>query len=366
MSLPSPEAHEQQQRLDAVNFVLEDMRLYLPSGIEPNTWSAMRNYMVARLGQYKDFDNLLLRNASIEIMNNDGMRRLSDLIIHAGELFAAFVQLGPMTGAALQSFVFSEERLLDATRQLAAYEARLVECDAQFVLQRNLNDALDRVFARTKSVLQMREQELEQAQRTIQEKDEELKRTKHILQRVEAERDRSSRTADYVILQLGDLERRLKEAENIQLGSQGSGKLPVSVPSQPRQASAPWTTSAPAGANTNAQVAYTEASTELEQYLESAQDKSTRPESRFTGFFKKLATKEAQKAESTNGTMEHLPEMDSDASVKMPVVPHQVVPCMPRLPQGATTPATNATKKRNDLAEVVKDADDPVDSLNMG
>lgn len=96
---------------------------------------------------------------------------------------------------------FTRENFQRVLERIVYVQARLVVCHSNNMMLRTWNEPLEKEVQQHKSILQRKQQELE--------------RTKQALKRVEAERDRSSRTADYVIHQANDLKRRLQETDKL-------------------------------------------------------------------------------------------------------------------------------------------------------
>ncbi|KAI3393562.1 hypothetical protein diail_4153 [Diaporthe ilicicola] len=336
MILPNPESFRQDERREAVGIVLEDMQKYLPTALEPKILSAMRDYMVTELGRFPDLDRLLLRNASVEMLNKDAMIRLDGLRLRANDILEAIRNEGPPEEQVLRALDFSPESFLEATRQLAALGTRLVQCDAEFMSVRTLNDTL--------------EQRLEQSHSVLRERDHELEHTRHILQRVETERDRSQRTRDYVVYQLSDLESRLRVSEKLRLSAEDSVRLLTSTLSRKAEASAPG--AAPAVANGLPTATRTEPSVEQQQDRKPVIVQTPRSESRVADFFEELSGRKDQNAEDTNATMEQAPTKKNDAPVKRPTRPNQVIPVLPKYPPKAVIRQYAGNEPEEDVAKV--------------
>lgn len=186
------------------DLLLEDMQRFLPASMEPTILSSVKDYMVAKYDQAENYyDRLVVRHEAIKIQIRDVEKQLADLTAHAQALSAVTRDEGPIIEAAVRGYDvgFTRETFRRAMEQVSSCTARLAVCDAKYMMLRTRNESLEQEVQKHRTILQRREQELE--------------RTRHILTRVEAERDRSSRTADYVIHQANDLERRLRETDKL-------------------------------------------------------------------------------------------------------------------------------------------------------
>lgn len=188
----SEERSRQEEQKRAVDLLLEDMQRYLPGATDPTTLSAVRDYMVTKYGHIENYDRLVLRHEAMMIHIRNAEKQLADLTAQAQALSAAPGDMRPD---------FTQENFRKALGRLTAVQARLVASDSKYMMLRTRNESLEQEVKQHKSILQRKEQDLE--------------RTKHILERVGAERDRWSRTADYVIHQTNDLERRLRKTEEL-------------------------------------------------------------------------------------------------------------------------------------------------------
>lgn len=205
------------------DLLLEDMQRFLPASMEPTTLSSVKDYMVAKYGQAENYyDRLVVRHEAIKIQIKDVEKQLADLTAHAQALSAVSGDGGPSKGAAVRDYTdsFTRENFQKAMEHISSVTARLAVCDSEYVMLRTRNESLEQEVQKHRSILQRREQELE--------------RTRHILTRVEAERDRSSRTADYITHQANDLERRLREIQELYRAvkrSQQGYKSAITIPS---------------------------------------------------------------------------------------------------------------------------------------
>lgn len=197
----------------AANHFLEDMQRFLPNPLDPTTLSAMRNYMVTRYCQTKEYDKLVTRHDAIKILIRDVEGKLAELDTHARELAAASDHGIAGDEALLRRHGFSEASFLQVLDQIINMRARLAVCDAEYMILKTRTESLEQEVQQYKAILER------SAQQRAQEREEDLVRSERMVERVEAEYDRSSTTADYVIHQANDLESRLQKTEKLYEGA---------------------------------------------------------------------------------------------------------------------------------------------------
>ncbi|KAH8769998.1 hypothetical protein F5883DRAFT_643332 [Diaporthe sp. PMI_573] len=308
------------------------MQRFLPAGIEPLTFAAMRDYMVARLGQFQTFDKLLMRNASIEILKRDATDRLYNLRSHAQALLTDFSAGGPDREAFLPNYSFGPENFQEVLRQNAALGARRVVFDADFITLNTLNRSLEQNLEFHQDILQRVAEEREHARRIIQQRDNELEeereRTKRVVERVEAERDRANRTAKYLFPQLYDLKSRLQETESLYQASKRSVDFLTNTGCQQDYAAAARGITASPEIDARSVKTDTEPGTSNQDDHESKLEKvveSPKSESRFAELFAELAVKEGQNAGNSIYDEAASQRLSGDASVTKPVTPSKVI-----------------------------------------
>lgn len=184
---------EQEERERAADHLLEDMQRFMPTAMDPTTLSAVKDYMVTKYGQTANHDKLVVQHEDIKIYIRELEKWLADITARAQDLSVG-------SGGAMTPD-FTRENFQRGLERIVYVQTRLVVCHSDNMMLRTRNESLEQEVQQHKSILQRKQQELE--------------RTKQALRRVEAERDRSNRTADYVIHQANDLERRLRETDRL-------------------------------------------------------------------------------------------------------------------------------------------------------
>lgn len=197
----------------AANHLLGDMQRFLPEPLDSTTLSAMRNYIMMRYGQTEDYDKLVMRHGAMKILIEDVERRLAELNTRANDLAAAHDHGVTGKEDLLRRYGFSEANFRRVLDQIINVRARLSVCDSEYMILQTRNESLEEDVQLYKDLLEMC------AQHRAQEKHEELVRGERLRERVKAKYKRLSRTADYVIHQAKDLERRLQETEKLYQGA---------------------------------------------------------------------------------------------------------------------------------------------------
>lgn len=189
------------------------MQRFLPNPLDPTTLSAMRNYMMTRYGQTEDYDKLVMRHDAIKILIRDVEGKLAELNTRARDLAEAHDHGVTGEEAVLRRYGFSEADFRRVLDQNINVRARLSVCDADYMILQTRTESLEQDVRQYKALLEI------SAQQRAREKEEELVRSERIVERVKAEYDRSRTTADYVIYQADDLERRLQKTEKLYEGT---------------------------------------------------------------------------------------------------------------------------------------------------
>lgn len=187
--------------------------------------------MVMRYGQTEDYDKLVMRHGAIKILIRDVERQLAELNTHARDLAEAHDHGVTGEEALLRRYGFSEANFRRVLDQIINVRARLSVCDSEYMILQTRTESLEQDVQLYKALLEMR------AQQRVQEKHEEIVRGQRLVERVKAEYNRLSRTADYVIHQANDLERRLQKAEKLYRGAKRALDLVMGERSQQGQMS---------------------------------------------------------------------------------------------------------------------------------
>lgn len=337
------------------------MDKYFPNGMGPETWTAVRDYMLIRLNQFPNIDNQLRLYTSLEAVHREGTTQLSNLAQVACDLAEAMDVRGPVEQAVLHALDYSPASFLEITWQLTALEVRRVQHQADHLAVCNENEILRQRLFQADALLQRREEDLDLAREMVRareeglqrfrevlrEKGEELRRTGHILERVEAERDRASNTAEYLRLQLGDLESRLKESQKLRSSAEGCFQSLMSALSKQRVSHGPQ--ARPVVALESAPVTGMSPFAGLPHDHRPMATHSANPESRWAGLFEENAATEAQESEDIPVAMEVAPMTNGDAPVKAPMRPNQVIPAVPKLPPNEVMRANSAKNLEEEL-----------------
>lgn len=360
---PSLEDDRRQDRENAVNIVLKDMQRFLPAEVEPAVLTAMRDYMVTKLGRSQTFDKFYLRHASMEILIKDATERLHNLYDHAQVLLTEFSKGHPDGEAFVHThYNFSEENYYRVLKQNGALEAQRVQCESEYVTLRTRNQLLEESLEFHQDMLQRTVREREQAREMVLQRDyeleEERKRSKHVVERVERERDRANRTANYLFPQLHDLETRLRDAEQRYGSTKCSADRVINTRSEQGQTAAVRDLPASTGIDGRSAGASTKPVVAHRQNHESRQDLTafSGSVSRFAKFFEPSERLDAKQGENACVTTEDKVDSrsPSDGSpVENPVSPRQVIPCVPLMAPKAAIRA-GSSKQEHDGASPQK------------
>lgn len=321
---------KQDERRTIVDHLLKDMQRSLSMTLDPRTLSAMRNYMVSKYGQTEHYDTLVLRHESMKILITDAEKRLADLDTHAKKLHKALAEGGQVQEAVARDYCFSQGNFVRDLRHVAALKARSVWSDIHYANLNKQHESLQQEMQEYKSNLESREQELKRTE-------EELERNKHILMHAEATRDQANTTADYVINQANDLERRLQETERLHQCAKRSVELLTNLRSQGASRSRfdAWPTRSSTGPWTDAQ-----------RESGSTQYRPVEPKSSFEGFLDQLATNDNGKAENT--TEEKAQVKNGEASTsEQPVEPQEIPPSVPIVPPETAVPGSSPEREED-------------------
>lgn len=268
----------------AANHLLGDMQRFLPNPLDPTTLSAMRDYMVTRYGQTVDYDKLVMRHDAIKILIRDIEGKLAELNTRARVLAEAHDHEVTGEEALLRRYGFSEAEFRRVLDQIINVRARLSVCDADYMILQTRTESLEQDVQLYKALLEMR------AQHGVQEKQEEIVRGQRLLERVNAECDRSRTTADYVIHQANDLERRLRKTEKLYQGAKRALDLVMGERSQQGQMSTDPEMPKLARFKTWPTRTGEEPSMNPQRERESRQDSPVVPESRFGSLLSRLVS----------------------------------------------------------------------------
>lgn len=266
----------------AANHLLEDMQRFLLNPLDPTTLSAMRNYMMTRYGQTEDCDKLVMRHDAIKSLIRDVEGQLAELNKHARGLAAAFDHGVTGEEALLRRYGFSEANFRIVLDQIVNVRARISVCDADYMILQTRTESLEQDVRQYKALLEI------SAQQRAREKEEELVRSERIVERVKAEYDRSRTTADYVIHQADDLERRLQKTEKLYEGTKRALDHVMGERSQQGQMSTHREMPKLARFKTWPTRTSEEPSMNPQRERESRQDSAVVPESRFGSLVSRL------------------------------------------------------------------------------